>query len=230
MTFILHIDTSLEKGSVCLSVDGQLLQLITSTEQKEHASFIQPAINQLLHRENITAKNLSVITVTNGPGSYTGLRVGMATAKGLCYALQIPLITIGTFEIMTLAAIDILKNSNKTIAPSYLFCPMIDARRQEVYTALLNQQLDFIKKPTAEIVSENTLIGQLNACKIYFYGNGSIKFKSVCHHPNAQFINVSFNASNMITLSCQRFAEKKFADLAYSEPFYGKEFYSVIKQ
>lgn len=229
MIFILHIDTSLEQGSVCLSRNGEMLQLITSTEQKEHASFIQPAIKQLLHQENISAKDLSVITVSNGPGSYTGLRVGMATAKGLCYALQIPLITIGTFDIMTSAAINLLKNSNETIAPSDLFCPMIDARRQEVYTALLNQHLDFINKPTAEIVSENTFIGQLNASKIFFYGNGSAKFKAICRHPNAQFINVDFNASHMITLSYQRFATKNFTDLAYSEPFYGKEFYSGIK-
>jgi tRNA threonylcarbamoyladenosine biosynthesis protein TsaB len=226
MNFILHIDTSLEQGSVCLSSDGKLLQLITTNEQKEHASFIQPAINTLLHQNNITAKHLSSIAVSNGPGSYTGLRVGMATAKGLCYALQIPLITIGTFEIMTIAAIDTLHKQNQSLSATDLFCPMIDARRQEVYTALLNQQLEFVNNPSAEIISENTLIRQLNTCKIYFYGNGSAKFKAICNHPNACFINAGFTAENMITLSCQRFADNNFADIAYSEPFYGKEFYS----
>lgn len=229
MNFILHIDTALDQGSICLSADGKLLEIINTQKQKEHASFIQPAISRLLKQNNIDATYLSAITVSAGPGSYTGLRVGMATAKGLCYALQIPLITIGTFELMTIAATEALRKQNQLIAANDLFCPMIDARRQEVYTALLNQHLQFIMEATTEIITENTLSGQLNTCKIYFYGNGAVKFKSVCTHPNAQFIDVSFDAANMINLSWEKFDKKEFANIAYTEPFYGKEFYTGTK-
>ena len=229
MSLILNIDTSTELASVCLSQNGELIQLMNSNEQKEHASFIQPAINKLFQTQKTDPKDISAVAVTEGPGSYTGLRVGMASAKGLCYALNIPLITIGTLKIMTVAAIETLKSAGETIKDDNLFCPMIDARRQEVFTALLNEKLEYIHKPSALILSTDTLIGQLNACKIFFYGSGCLKFKAICNHKNAQFIEVGFNASHMISLSHQRFSEKIFANLAYAEPFYGKEFYSTTK-
>ena len=226
MIYLLHIDTSLETGSVCLSGDGELLQILHSHEQKDHASFIQPAIDRLLHEQQVAPTSLAAIAVTSGPGSYTGLRVGMATAKGLCYALNIPLLTIGTFEVMTLAAVSTIKKNNEPSSASDLFCPMIDARRQEVFTALLNQKLEFIHPPTALIIDNNTFSRQLNTCKIFFFGNGSPKFQAICHHHNAIFITCKFDAADMISLSTQRFKEKKFANLAYAEPFYGKEFYT----
>lgn len=229
MNFILHIDTAMEKGSVCLSGNGQLLQIVSNNAQKEHASFIQPAIAAVLKKQNITAQELNAVSVVNGPGSYTGLRIGLATAKGMCYALQIPLITVGTFEVMTTAAIKLLKHRQEEIAATDLFCPMIDARRMEVYTALLNSRLQYISNPASIIISSDALIGQLNTCKIFFYGNGAEKFKQVCKHSNAKFINIDFDASAAISLSSQRFKEKNFAGLAYSEPFYGKEFYSASK-
>jgi tRNA threonylcarbamoyladenosine biosynthesis protein TsaB len=225
MNYLLHINTALEKGSVCLSGNGELLQQLTSEIQKEHASFIQPAIDKILKQQKITPRELSAVAIIAGPGSYTGLRIGMATAKGLCYALRLPLITISTFEVMTIAANEYLNTNNTIIASTDLFCPMIDARRMEVYTALLNRQIKFVKESFSEIITPATLKGQLNACKIFFFGSGASKFKSVCHHENAVFIEIDFTASNMISLSHQRFTEKNFASLAYTEPFYGKEFY-----
>ena len=229
MAFLLHIDTSMDKASVCLSNDETILQLLSNQQQKDHASFLQPAIAKILEDEHLSVSQISAIAISSGPGSYTGLRVGMATAKGLCYALKIPLITIGTFEVMCVAAIQHLQLVNNSITKNELLCPMIDARRQEVYTALLNSDLEYIQKPTSLILSNDTLIGQLNAFKISFFGNGAIKFKSLCTHENAVFLSVDFDAGNMVSLSYQRFTEKKFANLAYTEPFYGKEFYSTIK-
>lgn len=229
MSLILNIDTSTEQASVCLSQNGNLIQILNSKEQKEHASFIQPAINKIFQTQKIDPKDISAVAVTEGPGSYTGLRVGMATAKGLCYALNIPLIVIGTLEVMTVAAFERLKSLDEPINDNDLFCPMIDARRQEVFTALLNTNLEYIQKPSAIILSADTLIGQLNACKIFFYGSGCLKFKALCVHKNAQFIEAGFDASHMLSLSHQRFSKKNFANLAYSEPFYGKEFYSASK-
>lgn len=229
MSLILNIDTSTEQASVCLSQNGELIKIMNSKEQKEHASFIHPAINKIIQTQKINLKDISAVAVTQGPGSYTGLRVGMATAKGLCYALNIPLITIGTLEVMTVAALETLNSLNEAINDSDLFCPMIDARRQEVFTALLNKTLDYIHKPSAIILTPNTLIGQLNTCKIFFYGSGCSKFKAICNHKNAQFIESAFDASHMLSLSHQHFSQKIFANLAYSEPFYGKEFYSASK-
>jgi tRNA threonylcarbamoyladenosine biosynthesis protein TsaB len=226
MAFILNIDTSTQQASVSLSENGNCIRLLASKEQKEHASFIQPAIDKILKEQNIPPKDLAAIAVTEGPGSYTGLRVGMATAKGLCYALNIPLITIGTLEVMTVAAIHSLNLSGIPVNEADLFCPMIDARRQEVFTALLNSKLGYVHEPSALILSAGTLIGQLNACKIFIYGSGSIKFQPICRHKNARFISVGFDASDMVSLSNQRFSQNIFANLAYTEPFYGKEFYS----
>ncbi|HET9055485.1 MAG TPA: tRNA (adenosine(37)-N6)-threonylcarbamoyltransferase complex dimerization subunit type 1 TsaB [Chitinophagaceae bacterium] len=228
MSHILHIDTSVTSASVCLSDNENVVQFLAGKEQKNHAAFLQHAITEILNKENVTPKSLAAVSVTNGPGSYTGLRIGMATAKGLCYALNIPLITISTFEVMTVAAINIIQANGLFTSENDLLCPMIDARRMEVFTALLNKKLDYIDKPSSIILSNNTFIRQLNNCKIFFYGNGCSKFKMICHHPNAHFIESDFDASHMVSLSNQCFMKKNFANLAYVEPFYGKEFYSVV--
>lgn len=228
MNYILHIDTSQYSGSVCLAADGQLLQLISSKEQKDQASFLQPAIHTLLKEQGIETSQLKAVAVTAGPGSYTGLRVGMASAKGLCYALNIPLISISTFEVMTAAALEQLSR-DKTPIMDELLCPMIDARRQEVFTAMLSKNYEFAVKPTAIILSADTFIGQLSTSKIFFYGSGSSKFQSICQHPNAVFITADFDTRHMISLSHQRFSQQAFSNLAYTEPFYGKEFYSPAK-
>lgn len=229
MAYLLHIDTALDKASVCLSNNESVLQIRHSYQQKEHASFLHSAIVNMLEEEKLPAAQLSAIAVSSGPGSYTGLRIAMATAKGLCYALNAPLITISTFEIMCAEALTQFKTVNKLITKDRLLCPMIDARRQEVYMALLNQELEYVEPAASVILSTNTLIGQLNAFKISFFGNGAIKFKPLCTHKNAEFLNIDYDAASMVKLSYQRFSANSFANLAYSEPFYGKEFYSSIK-
>ncbi|MBI2730714.1 MAG: tRNA (adenosine(37)-N6)-threonylcarbamoyltransferase complex dimerization subunit type 1 TsaB [Sphingobacteriales bacterium] len=229
MALILNIDTSAETASVSLSNNGSLIKIFSNNQPKDHASFIQQAIKSLLLEASIDINDLSAIAVTEGPGSYTGLRIGMASAKGLCYALNIPLITLSTLKVMTNAAIIQLQKTGETIEPGDLFCPMIDARREEVFTAVIDKQLEYIIKPTPLILTAEVFIGQLSTCKIFFYGSGSFKFKKLCNHPNAQFIHVSFNAMDMIFLAHQCFSLKTFADFAYTEPYYGKDFHSSAK-
>ncbi len=142
MGLILNIDTATETAQVSFAKDGKVLQSLTNELQKDHASFLQTAIQQLAKKNNLILTDVDGIAVTAGPGSYTGIRVGMASAKGLCYALNKPLIAINTLQVLTVAAQQELNNASEI-----LFCPMIDARRMEVFTAIYNNTLAEILPP-----------------------------------------------------------------------------------
>jgi len=234
---ILNIDTATEYASVCICENGKMLGIEKSFEQKDHASFIQPAIKKLFEDIHQKVSAIDAIAVTGGPGSYTGLRVGLATAKGLCYALNKPLIVLNTLEVMGQAAINEFSKQHKSNLQSsttnykpqttnFLFCPMIDARRMEVFTAIYNEKLQTIATPAAVILEENTFSEYLDKGPIIFSGNGSRKFEKIMHHSNAIFSDVQHSAANMITLGEQYFSHNQFADIAYSEPFYLKEFFT----
>ncbi|MBA2501060.1 MAG: tRNA (adenosine(37)-N6)-threonylcarbamoyltransferase complex dimerization subunit type 1 TsaB, partial [Chitinophagaceae bacterium] len=171
---------------------------------------------------------LSAIAVSAGPGSYTGLRVGMATAKGLAYALGIPMISISTLEIMAIAAMSIWGNKEKT--GKLLLVPMIDARRMEVFTAVYDDTIKTILSPQAMIPDENSFNTWINDYKMLFFGNGHEKCKIFLHHPNACFDHINFGATDMVKLSFSKFQSGKFDDLAYAEPFYTKDFYTSAKK
>lgn len=166
-------------------------------------------------------KDINAVAVSNGPGSYTGLRIGLSAAKGLCYALQIPLITIGTLQMMAQAA----KNSEAN-----LFCPMIDARRMEVFTALYDSEGNEVMKPAALILDENSFAEELKESRILFFGNGAGKFKDICSNSNAIFKDIEAEASHLAKISQQKFTAGDFAALAYSEPYYVKEFFTTQKR
>ena len=217
MNFILSIDTAVTEASVCLSNDAEILALKTNHHSHESAAWLHTAIQQLLHETTISIHQLAAVAVSAGPGSYTGLRVGMAAAKGLCYALQIPLITINTLHMMAVAALN---------EPTDLLCPMIDARRMEVFTGLYTKALDEVLPAQAVILDAHIFSTILGQSTITFFGNGSQKFQTLMHHPHAVFKNINADASHLSALARQAFQQKKFADLAYSEPFYGKEFFS----
>lgn len=220
--YILCIDASVQMASVALANNQQLVALKKCTEQKEHAAFIQPAIQELLAQQQISSSQLAAIAVTAGPGSYTGLRVAMASAKGLCYALQIPLITINTLYVMAVAA--------KAQYPhEVLFCPLIDARRMEVFTAVYTYTLETVLEPQALILDDKSFDAFLSKHTVCFFGNGSAKWQQLCMHKNAQFPEVTWDASSMITPAWQMFTDKAFASLAYAAPFYLKEFQSTSK-
>lgn len=163
------------------------------------------------------------MAVSSGPGSYTGLRIGVSTAKGLCYGLGIPLIAVSTLETMTQAAILSVGTSDH-----FLFAPMIDARRMEVYTAFYDAQLQKTREISADIIDENSYRETLASQNVYFFGNGAEKCKAVITHPNAHFIdNIVPLAENMIPMAERAYAENCFEDVAYFEPFYLKEFYTT---
>ena len=217
MSLILNIDTALDTASVCLSEDGNVLQLSSSENQKDHASWLHTAIAELLQKSGYVIKNLNAVAVSIGPGSYTGLRVGLAAAKGFCYALHIPLITVNSLKIIAFAvkdeAIDII-------------CPLIDARRIEVFTAMYDKELGEKIPPHAMLVDEKSFASFLLQGKVLFCGNGVKKLRPLLSNSNAFFSNTMADASHLARLSLNCYNTKEFADLAYAEPLYIKEFYS----
>lgn len=222
MALLLCIDTSTSHASVALAKDGVLMGIKTNQNQRDHASFLQPAIHALLQEANQTLKDINAIAVTSGPGSYTGLRVGFASAKGLAYALNIPLISVETTLVMSAAALSSLKN-----AKGALLCPMIDARRMEVFTALYSTGLQPVNPISALILTSESFARQLENASIFFFGDGSPKWQTICTHENAFFLDVKWNAADMVGLADKLFEQKNFSSLAYSVPVYGKEFHST---
>jgi len=214
---ILNIDTAVQSASICLSEKDKALDLMLNPSQKDQAAWIQPAIKEMMKRRGIELKDLDAVAVSSGPGSYTGLRVGLATAKGLCYALNLPLITVNTLAMMAEAVENV---------DTDLLCPMIDARRMEVFTAMYDREKNQEMAPVNLILDETSFKEQLEAKTVSFFGNGSNKFQSLIHHPNALFKEVEASAQHMIVLTYRKFTNHEFANLAYAEPFYGKEFYS----
>jgi tRNA threonylcarbamoyladenosine biosynthesis protein TsaB len=226
MSLILNIDTASEKAHISFAKDGLVINSLSSESQKEHASFLQTAIQQLTKNTGIFLKDIDAVAVTAGPGSYTGLRVGMASAKGLCYALKKPLITISSLEVLTRSALDLFQNAGESI----LLCPMIDARRMEVFTAVYQNDLSVYMRPCAMILDELSFERELSKDKILFFGSGSDKWRLICKNENAAFEHVSILPEAMSKQSNLCYAENKFTELAYSEPFYLKEFQTVIKK
>jgi len=221
VNIILNIDTAVQTSSICIAENDRPLGEKINPSPKDSAAWLHVAINELLNEKNLIPAQLDAIAVSEGPGSYTGLRVGMAAAKGLCYALKKPLVTVNTLRIMASAA----RNQHQG-----LLCPMIDARRMEVFTAMFDQQLNFISPPVNLVLNENSFHDLLQDNRILFFGNGSSKFQAITKHFNALFGNVEAHASSMAGLSYKKFLLRDFADLAYSQPFYGKDFHSSAKQ
>ena len=217
MSLILNIDTALDSASICLTKDEEMVQLAFNENQKDHAAWIHTAIAELLKKNNYTIKQLDAVAVSIGPGSYTGLRVGLVAAKGLCFALNIPLITVSTLEIMAFA----VKNE-----VTDLICPLIDARRMEVFMAVYNTAVEEITPAHALIIDETSFASLLASHKVLFCGNGCIKLKQLINNTNASFCDITHNASHLSALSKIRFSKKEFSNLAYTEPLYIKEFYS----
>lgn len=220
MSIILNIDTAVQSSSICLARNDKPIGVKANLSQKDSAAWLHFAIDELLQEQGLVLQNLDAIAVSEGPGSYTGLRVGMATAKGLCYVAQKPLITINTLQMMAVAAQE---------ESSDLICPMIDARRMEVFTAVFDHQLNYVLPSTNIILDENSFSDLLQQHAITFFGNGSSKFQQLTKHSNAIFKSFEISALLMVSLSNQKFIKQDFANLAYSQPFYGKDFYSLAK-
>jgi tRNA threonylcarbamoyladenosine biosynthesis protein TsaB len=220
MAIILNIDTAVNTASVCLARGSRSIQFTLNDHQRDHAAWLHPAIQRVIRDARLTINELDAIAVTIGPGSYTGLRVGLSTAKGLCFSLGVSLIVVNTLEMMAYATREY---------DTDLLCPLIDARRMEVFTAVYDKNLTQIIEPAALILDSTSFGSLLNTKRIVFSGNGAEKLKSVIHHPNAIFSTTVATAADMTYLAEQRFLEKKFADLAYTEPLYLKEFHTVTR-
>ena len=220
---ILHIETSTNICSIAVSENGQCLFSKSDSEGMNHAALLSVFIAEAMDLLKSTSKKPDAVAVSSGPGSYTGLRIGVSTAKGLCYGLDIPLIAVSTLEVLTAYALQI----TETTANS-LFCPMIDARRMEVYAAIYNQEGIIQREISADIIDENSYNEILESHIVYFFGNGAEKCKATLTHVNARFIDGMYPlAENMIVLAEKAYNEKKFVDVAYFEPFYLKEFYTT---
>ncbi len=224
MAIILNIDTSTEFASVALSKDREIVGFTSHEHQKNHGAFLQPAIQQICKDAGIEIQQIQAVAVANGPGSYTGLRIGLSSAKGLCYALNIPLITVSTLQVIAKAAID---NCNENaLANNVLFCPMIDARRMEVFKGIYDKNLHIVEEEKPFIISETSFLEQLNSNKIIFCGNGSEKIKTIITHQNAVYSSIQHNAKHLAILADNHYKKEAFSDLSYTEPTYLKAFFT----
>lgn len=231
MAAILVIETSTEICSVALILDGLFLDMIESKEGQNHARLVTVFAEELLRRNNLSSKDLSAVAVSKGPGSYTGLRIGVSTAKGICYALHLPLIAVGTLEAMTHHVIlnravwGIPQNKN------VLFCPMIDARRMEVFSMLYDAEGSILSPISAVVVDDLFLARELTENNVVFFGNGAEKCKNIITSPNALFIgNVDASAKYSCNLAWQLYNKNQFEDVAYFEPFYLKDFVATVSK
>ncbi len=223
MARILSIETSTSVCSVAYSIDGKIVASKELFEANSHAANLTVLIEELFNENNITAsRDLDAVAVSSGPGSYTGLRIGVSTAKGICYASNLPLIAIDSMHILTLP---VIQNEWKDSELPYLFCPLMDARRMEVYTALFDENMTLQEDISAKIVDENTFKTLLDNNKIVFFGNGAPKCKSIIQHDNAIFIDdIHPLAKNLAPMAEKYFQDQQFVDVAYFEPFYLKDF------
>ncbi|HRO45385.1 tRNA (adenosine(37)-N6)-threonylcarbamoyltransferase complex dimerization subunit type 1 TsaB [Agriterribacter sp.] len=219
MALLLHIDTALEKAFVGLSRNGELLMELNNTVQYDHAAFVQPAIQQMINALHITLNAIDGVGITSGPGSYTGLRVGMASAKGICYALGKPLVAVSTLEVMAAAAVEAFPGFD-------VYAPMIDARRKEVYTALYNPQGEVVLPPHAATLSGDLFAQVPGYKKVLCFGSGAPKWEDMrLVNENTCFEKIDYNSTHLSQLLFNSFKNNNFCSLAYMEPLYVKDFY-----
>jgi tRNA threonylcarbamoyladenosine biosynthesis protein TsaB len=221
MSLILQIETATTVCSVAISENGSVLAYKELEQRNVHAEIITLFIDEILKTADKKYQELDAVAVSCGPGSYTGLRIGISVAKGLCFALDIPLIAINTLEAMADGMI-----AQAALDDNTLLCPMIDARRMEVFTAVFNVKGDWIKPTSAEIIDETSFSDLRKTNKILFFGDGAVKCSEVLGgNPNVQIIPGFINSSLYLTKKAlQKFQSKDFEDVAYFEPYYLKDF------
>ena len=213
--YILCIETSTEICSVALAHGDECVALRECNTNNSHAKNMIPFVEEVLQQAAINKNELNAIAVGVGPGSYTGLRIGVSTAKGLAYTLEIPVISISTLECI---AEPFLKMADHCR-------PMIDARRMEVFTALFDHNGQLLEEPNAKIVDENCFAEELTNFKTIFCGNGAAKCKELLSkYPNAEFKTEPLSAQNMVPIAFRKYQTEQFEDVAYFEPFYLKDY------
>ena len=222
MTNILGIETATKNCSVALFQNGELKTFKELAGAYSHAENLAAFAEDVLAEAHVKFNDLQAVAISKGPGSYTGLRIGVSFAKGLCYGLDIPLISVDTLQHMAYSAIEYVQD------PDALYCSMVDARRMEVYAALYNNKLEEQRKIKAEVLDSDTYLNFLEKKKVFFYGDGSSKCKEIITHPNAKFLDLLLpSAKSMGKLAQQAHDNQAYVDLAYFEPFYYKEFVAL---
>lgn len=223
MISILSIDTSTKACSVAIHNDGVLVASRFLLEDKSHSVKLLSLVQEVLKESKMALKDLSGIAISKGPGSYTGLRIGVSTVKGLCYAADLPLLSVGSLELMA-------NGVKKTVSEDALLCPMIDARRMEVYCTVYDTDLNIVNPIEAKIIDETSFANELRDQSIYFFGDGSAKCKETFrNHSKAKFVDdIHPNAEWMGDLVFDKYKKAEFEDLAYFEPYYLKDFVATI--
>ncbi|MBR5484644.1 MAG: tRNA (adenosine(37)-N6)-threonylcarbamoyltransferase complex dimerization subunit type 1 TsaB [Alistipes sp.] len=224
MSLILCIETGTDICSVGLARDGELVSLRESDEGRDHAKNVAVFVDELLRENDVAAEELSAVAVGMGPGSYTGLRIGVSFAKGLCYGLQIPLVAVGSLDSLVQVAredyeagiIDVEQWNDAVL------CPMVDARRMEVYTQMFDAKGQSLNEVKAEIIAEDSFAEWRNGRPFVIFGNGAAKCQEVL--TDAILVNVTPSARGLAALAHQRFEAGQTEDIAYFEPFYLKDF------
>ena len=225
MALILSIETGTDICSVALANDGELMALRESDEGRDHAKKVALFVDELLRETGVQPSDLDAIAVGKGPGSYTGLRIGVSFAKGMCYALDIPLIAIGSLDALTEVAREdydagILDIEEEEWAKAKL-CPLVDARRMEVYAEVFDNEGKALTDVVAEVVTEDSF-REWRKDKFVIFGNGAKKCTELLS--DAIFVDIAPSARGIVRLAEESFKDQKFEDLAYFEPFYLKEF------
>lgn len=218
MSLILNIDTATSVCSVALAKNGEVIAFKENNEGLNHSVLLGTYIDELLQETRIDVHALDAVAISMGPGSYTGLRIGVSMAKGLCFGAGKPLIAVPTLQALA-------RSVSERLQEEALYCPMIDARRMEVYTALFDRDNRQIIDTQAEIIDEHSFADLLAQHKIYFFGNGSDKVQGILTSPHAHFIRaVETSARHLTGIAEQLFQQRQFVDVAYFEPFYLKDF------
>jgi len=212
---ILCIETASTNCSVAIGVNGKIFALKEDYDSSySHAERLHNFVKEILEENNLKLSNLDAIAVSKGPGSYTGLRIGVSAAKGLCFSLDLPLISVAT-----------LSSLANQVDSDGIIIPMMDARRMEVYTAVFNKDKKQIEDTSAKILDEKSYSKYLEEQIVYFIGSGVEKFKKICEHPNARYIEDKLpSAAQMVSLAAIKHKKSDFEDVAYFEPYYLKDF------
>ncbi len=218
---ILLINTALQEASIGIASEGVLVDQIANTSQKEHAGFLHPAIESLCKENGLTINELKAVSIINGPGSYTGLRVGLSAAKGICYANDLPLICINTLEWIAFG------NRGQAIN---LVAPMIDARRMEVFTSVYSKEMETILSPFNLVLEEHSFDQLLADNHILFVGDGASKWETMCKHPHAHFAKTLHRENDHAELATNYYKKQQYTSVFTAAPFYTKDFYSTQNQ
>ncbi len=232
MSYILSIETGTEVCSVALSQDGELISLREVTDSRAHAKNLAVFVDEILSENNLDTDELAAVAVSKGPGSYTGLRIGVSLAKGICYATGIPLIGVPSLDAMAQVALEDYDAELFDIKDekSVIFAPMIDARRMEVYTKLFNFDMSAITSTEAVIVDENSFVDIAQSRQMVIFGTGAQKCQSVMSGIDVLYHSTEPSARGMVKLAHKALESGNVEDIAYFEPFYLKDFVAGVSK